>query len=432
MTTNPLYDPYCILMKVYGDGAYLKQAIADTYIEECYRARTVKVAYGVLERDAYLSFCIAHYAEKSPKLPVRVLLKVALYFLIDLRKKKYAVTDFAVELCKKLGKGGAAGFVNAFLRKFDEGEIARALPEGKRGIIVKSSYPNFAYELLHKEYGARAEAIATAKSAGVSVRFLPRGEQNAEMSAADALEKNAREYVEKAAGECIKTPFLGGYIFKNFVRDSGYDEGKYTFQSVGSQAICGVVEPCEKLLDACAAPGGKSVLLSEKCAQVTSFEIHAHRVALIQSYAKRAGRENVFAMQKDSREYDPTYEDAFDAVLCDVPCSGFGTVSENPDIKVLKDESVFLSLAEDQRKILDTCARYVKAGGTLYYSTCSLFRRENDAVVADFLRTHAEFTVKEITSPLACDKKKFGLQFLPDTAYGAGFYVAAMKKGENA
>ena len=85
MITNPLYDPYCILMKVYGEKAYLKQAIADTYIEELYRARTVKAAYGVLENDEYFSFCIAHYAAKSPKQPVRVLLKVALYFLLFLQ-----------------------------------------------------------------------------------------------------------------------------------------------------------------------------------------------------------------------------------------------------------------------------------------------------------------------------------------------------------
>ena len=98
MTTNPLYDPYCILMKVYGEKAYLKQAIADTYIEEAYRARTVKVVYGVLENDEYFSYCISRYAAKSPKQSVRVLLKVSLYFLLNLQKKRYAVTDFAVEL----------------------------------------------------------------------------------------------------------------------------------------------------------------------------------------------------------------------------------------------------------------------------------------------------------------------------------------------
>lgn len=441
MTTNPLYDPYCVLMKVYADKAYLKQAIADTYIEETYRSRTVKAAYGVLEEDEYFSFCIAYYAEKSPKLPVRVLLKVALYFLLRLEKKRYAVTDFAVELCKKLGKGGCAGFVNAFLRRFDEEEVKAALPKGKRGFLIAASYPEFAYDLLKKEYGSRADKIASAKSAGVSVRFLPTYEKEIENDGGSGeitariaekvsatAEENAAPYLEKAAGAYVKTPFAGGYIFKNFVRDDAYDCGKYTFQSVGSQAICGVIEPCEKLLDACAAPGGKSVLLSEKCGEVTAFELHEHRAELIKAYAKRTKRRNVSVACKDSRVSDETYIGAFDAVLCDVPCSGFGTVSENPDIKSAKDKGVFASLAADQRRILDTCSSYVKAGGTLYYSTCSVFCAENDDKVEEFLKNHAEFSVKEISSPLSHEKKKYGLQFLPDEAYGAGFYVAALQK----
>ena len=419
MTGNPLYDPYQILMKVYAEKAYLKQAIADTYIEELYRSRTVKVAYGVIENDAYLSFCIARYAEKSPKLPVRVLLKTALYFLTVLKKKRYAVTDFAVELCKKLGKGGAAGFVNAFLRNFDEEKVNAALPKGEKAILIKTGYPAFAYKKLCEEYGARAEKIASAKSAGVSVRFLP------------PVIENAAPYLEKVCGRYIKTPFSGGYIFENFARDSLYDEGKYTFQSVGSQAICGVIKPCGKLLDACAAPGGKSVLLSEKCGEVTAFELHEHRAELIKAYARRAHRENVTAVQKDSRAYDGAYEKAFDAVLCDVPCSGFGTVSENPDIKILKTESAFASLAPDQRQILATCSRYVKEGGALYYSTCSLFQSENDEIVADFLKNNADFSLETVDSPLPHEKKEFGLQFLPDTAYGAGFYVAAMRRADS-
>ena len=202
MTTNPLYDPYQILMRVYADKAYLKRAIADTYIEETYRSRTVKVAYGVLEQDAYLTFCIAKYAEKSPKLPVRVLLKTALYFLLFLNKKRYAVTDFAVELCKKLGKGGAAGFVNAFLRKFDEEEVKKSLPQGREKTLICSGYPPFAYRLLCKEYGARAERIAMAKSEGVSVRFISSdGEDRVKKVARDAAggQKGVRRHARAEA-----------------------------------------------------------------------------------------------------------------------------------------------------------------------------------------------------------------------------------------
>ncbi len=315
------------------------------------------------------------------------------------------VTDCAVDLCKKLGKSGVSGFVNAFLRRFDEGE-AQAAAKAEWQTL---SYPEFAYEMLKKEYGARAKAVALATSKGVSVRF----------------ERGVEEYEERAH---IKTPFEKNYIFENFARDSGYDEGKYTFQSVGSIAICDVVSPCESLLDACAAPGGKSVLLAKKCQEVTSFELHPHRVELIRQYKARMGVENITEMQKDSSVFDPAFEEKFDGVLCDAPCSGFGTISENPDIKLFRKKEDFPSLQKAQREILSTVSRYVKKGGALYYSTCSLFQCENDDVVANFLKNHPEFTVEEIDSPLSHDKKKYGLQFLPDTAYGAGFYVCKMIK----
>lgn len=409
MLSNPVYDPFLILTKIYSDGAHVKQAIADTYIEEQYRSRTVRIVYGVLENDGYFDFCIKHYAPKSPKLAVRIILKISLYMLLFLDKKRYMVTDCAVALCKKLGKSGVSGFVNAFLRRFDKNAVDGALPSGIEGEAIRVSYPVYAYELLKKEYGERAKAIAEARSAGVSVRF----------------EKNAEEYESRPH---TKTPFAGNYIFENFTRDEGFDKGEYTFQSVGSIAICDCVSPCESLLDCCAAPGGKSVLLAKKCQGVTAFELHEHRVELIRQYKTRMGVNNITEIQKDSSVYDPAYSEAFDAVLCDAPCSGYGTVSENPDIKLFRKKEDLISLAKAQLSILSNVSRYVKQGGALYYSTCSLFACENDGIVEAFLKTNSEFTVETLDSPLAHDKKKYGLQFLPDTAYGAGFYVCKLQK----
>ena len=409
MLSNPVYDPFLILTKIYSDGAHVKQAIADTYIEEQYRSRTVRIVYGVLENDGYFDFCIKHYAPKSPKLAVRIILKISLYMLLFLDKKRYMVTDCAVALCKKLGKSGVSGFVNAFLRRFDKNAVDGALPSGIEGEAIRVSYPVYAYELLQKEYGERAKAIAEARSAGVSVRF----------------EKHAEEYESRPH---TKTPFAGNYIFENFTRDEGFDKGEYTFQSVGSIAICDCVSPCESLLDCCAAPGGKSVLLAKKCQRVTAFELHEHRVELIRQYKTRMGVNNITEIQKDSAVYDPAYSESFDAVLCDAPCSGYGTVSENPDIKLFRKKEDLISLAKAQLSILSNVSRYVKQGGALYYSTCSLFACENDGIVEAFLKTNSEFTVETLDSPLAHDKKKYGLQFLPDTAYGAGFYVCKLQK----
>ncbi len=413
MLSNPIYDPFQILTKIYQGGAHVKQAIADTYIEEQYRSRTVKIVYGVLENDTYFDFCIKSNVDKSPKPVVRILLKISLYMLLFMDKKRYMVTDCAVSLCKKLGKSGVSGFVNAFLRRFDREETDKKLPKGNVGEAIACSYPLYAYEWLKKEYGNRAKAIASARSTGVSVRF-----------------EREEKYLERERIETAFSAKYKHYIFENFARDEGFDEGDYTFQSIGSIAICDCVSPCENMLDACAAPGGKSVLLAKKCKKVTSFELHEHRVALIGQYKARMGVENVCEMQKDSSVFDKAYEEKFDGVLCDVPCSGYGTVSENPDIKISRTKEDFASLAKAQKAILQTCSKYVKKGGALYYSTCSLFESENDKIVGEFLENNPEYEVETIDSPLCHDRKKYGLQFLPDSAFGAGFYVCKMvRKG---
>lgn len=405
--TNPFYDPYLILTRVYAGGAHLKIALSEQPIEELNRARTVKTVYGVLENDGYLSHCIRTFAPKSPKQSARILLKISLYWLLFLKKPKYMVTDTAVDLCKKLGKGGMAGFLNAFLRAFDESKIK--IPEGIDGLCMRSNFPRFAAERLIARYGERAENIMLAKSGGVGVRFV-RGEER----------YLARPHTE--------TPFAHLYCFEHFARDEGFFAGDYTFQSVGSVAICDAIEPCERLLDACAAPGGKSVLLSGKCREIVACELHAHRKALIESYTARMNVGNVTATVCDSSVYREEWREYFDGVLCDVPCSGLGTVAENPDLPLRKTEEDFLALPALQRSILYNCARYVKAGGALYYSTCSVMEEENDGVIGTFLKEHPEFRAEQITSPLVHEKTAYGLQFLPDNAFGAGFYVVKMRK----
>ncbi len=405
--TNPFYDPYRILTRVYAEGAHLKIALSEEPIEELNRARTVKTVYGVLENDGYFSHCIRTFAPKNPKQSARILLKISLYWLTVLKKPRYMVTDTAVDLCKKLGKGGMAGFLNAFLRAFDEKKVV--VPAGIDGLQMRSNFPRFALEKVCAEYGERAESIVLAKSGGVGVRFV-RGEEN---------------YLSRPH---TNTPFEHLYLFEHFTRDEGFFAGDYTFQSVGSVAICNAVEPCERFLDACAAPGGKSVLLSSKCREIVACELHEHRKALIESYIGRMGVTNVTTVQCDSSRFEKKWEEGFDGVLCDVPCSGLGTVAENPDLPLRKTEEDFAALPALQKSILSNCARYVKKGGKLYYSTCSIMKEENDGVVGAFLKEHPNFEAEQITSPLAHEKTKYGLQFLPDAAFGAGFYVVKMRK----
>lgn len=403
--TNPLTDPYLILTKVYRDGKFLKQAISETAVEPLNKGRTVKICYGVLEKDVYLDHIIGGNVKKQPKSAVKIILKIALYMLEFMDKHDYMVVDSAVELVKKAGKDGASGFVNAFLRSY---KIPPYPDKADERLSIECSSPLWLVKRVKRSYKGETTKILTAPSEGVCVRFV----------------KGEDAYSEK---ERIGTPFEGAYIFKNFVRDEKFDRGEYTFQSVGSIAICSVISPCEKLLDACAAPGGKSVLLTQKCREVTACELHPHRVELIDSYAKRMGVK-VNAIQADSSVFNPVYENSFDGVLCDVPCSGTGVINENPDIKLFRNESDLESLNKIQLAILENCSRYVKDGGSLYYSTCSILPEENDSIIFSFLERHHEYTLEIPDCELAHRKTKFGLQFLPHISLGAGFFVTKLIK----
>ena len=404
--TNPLTDPYLVLSKVYKEGAYLKQAIASVPIEPLNKARTVKICYGVMEKDIFLEAVIAENVQRQPKSAIKIILKIAVYMLEFLGKRDYMVVDYAVELTKKTGKEGAAGFVNAFLRSYK----LPCVPESADArLSLEYSAPLWLVKKLKRSYKGEAEKILGAESLGVCVRF----------------ERNSEKYLEKPHTD---TPFKGVYIFKNFTRDEGFFAGDYTFQSVGSAAICNAVQPGKNLLDACAAPGGKSVLLSKKFESVTSCELHAHRAALIEDYARRMGVNNVRVMHTDSAVFNPDFEEKFDAVLVDAPCSGTGVINENPDIKFFRKESDVENLSRVQLEILLNCARYVKTGGSLYYSTCSVLPEENDSVAYEFLRANSGFELDIPDSPLGHAVTKFGLQFLPHISLGAGFFLTRFLK----
>jgi 16S rRNA (cytosine967-C5)-methyltransferase len=395
-----------VLTKVYSGGKFLKQAISETIIEPLNKARTVKICYGVLEKDEYLNYLIEQNTRTTPKSAVRLILKIALYMLEFMDKHNYMVVDSAVELTKKLGKGGAAGFVNSFLRSYK----VPPLPErADERMSVECSAPLWLVKKLKRSYKGEAKQILTAESNGLCVRF----------------ERNEEKYLQKPH---IATPFPHVYIFKNFVRDEGFFSGDYTFQSVGSVAICTAIEGCNNFLDACAAPGGKSVLISKKCQRVVAQELHEHRVNLIGDYCRRMGVDNVTAVQADGTVFNPEYENAFDGVLCDVPCSGTGVINENPDIKLNRKEEDIATLSALQLKILENCSRYVKSGGRLYYSTCSVLPEENDSVVYSFLQLHPEYALTIPTSPLENKQTKFGLQFLPHISLGAGFFLTSFTK----
>lgn len=411
---NVFYDSYRILFSVYSEGAFLKQAMTETFIEEKNRAHTTKICYGVTERDIEFEYVLSKLCEKRPKQVIRIILKIAMYSLKYLKTAPYAVVDTAVELTKKLGKGGMAGFVNAFLRKYIKNPVEEPTELFEK-LSVRYSYPIFAVKRLCADYGTdRAESIMSGSSEMTCVRFLN--------------DTDGEKYLSERRWKYEKTPFHNAFFVNGFKRDADYDRGIYTFQSIGSVAICDMVEPDGDLLDACAAPGGKSVNLADKFKTVTAFELHEHRTNLIREYAKRMHKDNITAINKDSSVFDPEYADKFDAVLCDVPCSGYGVVKDNPDIKLRRTEEDVKNISETQSKILKICSSYVKRGGYLYYSTCSVFKSENEEICLDFLKDNPDFRLCEPTTLLPHKKMNAGISFLPDVSFGAGFYFCKFKR----
>ncbi len=410
---NYFYDCYQILNKVYSQNSYIKQAINGTFIEEKNRALIVKTCYGVLDKDIELSYYINYLTEKSPKLVIRTILKISMYAIKYLDKKEYAVTKNAVELTKKLGKGGASAFVNAFLRKFVKTEFV--LPKEKlENLSIKYSYPLFAIKELEKDFGLeRLEKILSAKNEKTCLSFYL---------------TDGKEYLENLGVDFEFTPFENVFLAKNFVRNSDYDLGVYTYQALGSVAICDVVEKGENLLDCCSAPGGKSIRLSHKFNSVLSWDIHEHRVSLIEEYIKRMNRQNITAEKKDAKVVDKQFDSKFSAVLCDVPCSGMGVVNDNPDIKLNREETNIKQLNLEQLAILKTASKYVKIGGYLYYSTCSIFNSENIDIVKEFLRENINYEICKIDSKLPHEDIMGTNLFLPDISGGLGFYVAKLKR----
>ncbi len=412
---NYFYDCYRILNKVYSEKSFIKQAITSTDIEEKNRAFTVKTCYGVLDKDIELSYYIKIFAEKSPKLSIRTILKIGMYDIKYLGKKEYAVIDNAVELVKKLGKKGASGFVNAFLRKFAKERDDVKLPGNvEEYLSVKYSYPLFAVKELLKVYGReRTEQIISAENQTTTLVFY---------------DVDGEKYLTERNINFEKTPYKNVFSTKNFIRNADYDKGVYTYQALGSVAICEAVEKGEKLLDCCSAPGGKSIRLSYKFNQVTSWDIHEHRVNLIKEYASRMKRRNVYPMVNDAKEYQSNFSENFDAVLVDAPCSGLGVLNDNPDIKLNRTYDDVLSLIKEQTAILDTVSKYVKVGGYLYYSTCSVLDCENIKVVNDFLSKHPEYQSEKLTSELSYEQKGDAVAFLPDISGGLGFFIAKLKR----
>lgn len=406
---SALDKSYKALTEVLREGAFVNLAL--NALDEKERAEATRIIYGTLEKYFEIQSILNRLVPRAPKSAVKVILMQGIYALLYMNIPPYAVVNDSVELVANEGMRELKGFVNAILNKVARKEFT--LPkEGEDGYEeVKYNLPAWLIEEVKKEYPSGYDAILSATG---------REEEHVRLAARADV-----SVFEKNAGTYEKT--LTGYFVKNtpFIKDL-FNKGLLTYQSYTSTlAVLALGDiKGKKLYDVCAAPGGKSVYAAERGAIVTASDLYPHRVGLIRDYARRMGV-TLNAVCGDALVYKKDYASSFDAVLVDAPCSGLGVISKRRDIIFKRSLADIDRLAALQLSILKNCASYVKSGGLLLYSTCTILKKENGGVVEAFLRSNPSFALEEL--PFSGGESG-EMQFLQDNKGTDGFYIAAMRK----
>lgn len=412
-----------VLLRVERDGAYLTVAMEEgtnSLSERRERAFFSRLARGTLERQITLDSILApHLSRPMGKLDpeIRVVLRLGAYqllFMEDLPTS--AAVNESVALCTKLRKTSAKGFVNGVLRALLRKKDAAALTEDQR-----LSVPKALYESLCGQLGCRRATAFLEDSLLPTPAFLRVNTTKCTRDELAAL--LAEEGVETKAVEGFPNALevtLGG----DLQRLRSFSKGLFHQQDISSQKAAELLgaQPGDRVLDCCAAPGGKSFTIAESMGdtgEIVSGDIYPARVALMEKSARRLGLSAVKPAVRDAGE-PPQGEGAFQRVLCDLPCSGLGIIRRKPEIKY-KPFSQFLELPALQGRLLGAAATALSPGGRLVYSTCTLREEENAHVVRRFLRENGDFYLLEELLPGGM------ITLCPGEEYrGDGFFIAVL------
>ncbi|MCL2500070.1 MAG: 16S rRNA (cytosine(967)-C(5))-methyltransferase RsmB [Defluviitaleaceae bacterium] len=426
-----------VLMEVTENAAYaniaLRKALGTGGSDARDRAFVTELVNETLRNLGFIDTVINHFSTlpvDMMKPSIRNLLRMSVCQLRVLTKiPPHAAVHEAVELAKSQGFAKLSGFVNGVLRSIVRKPNEPELPEGDW--VVRYSYPEaLAADLIHWLGEERAEEFARNSHAIPSVTVYA--------NTTKLCSDNNSEY---DFGEEINGETLGGgfrtlrnagditalQAFKNglfFVMDPG---AMWAVHALG-------LKPTDTLFDMCAAPGGKSfaaACVMGGAGEITAMDIHPHRVQLMDKTIRRLGLKSIKTKVGDGT--NPSYNNKYDAVLLDAPCSGLGTLRKRPEIKYRYD-GPDPTLLETQRALLESAATYVKPGGTLVYSTCTVTREENIDRVRQFCKEHPSFTIEPL--PMLPDEKTIPhfvedncLQLLPGE-YNDGFFIARLRYNE--
>lgn len=404
MANNIFRQSYEILTKVLKEKAYLNLEMKNTTSKA-----VAKIVYGVMDKYYFLDYAIDCLTSKKPKINILILLYIAGYCLIFLKTPYNVVLNGIHEIMDDMGKGGLKPFADAIIKKLNETTISLPPKSDKRYLEVKYNMPSFLVGMYRKDYLENFEDII----------------KTPEFNRVHIRSKCKDEEIFKVDNTAIKT--LTGFYVKNNKEISLLSLlGKVTYMGYSSSLVAESIKITngENVLDVCAAPGGKAVMLAEKGANIIACDIYKHRLQLINDYAKRM-KVNLKTVLADATIYNEKWKESFDIVLADVPCSGLGVADKKKDVVFNRSYEDIVNIAKLQYQILDNVKEYVKKGGLLVYSTCTVFNMENKDNINKFLYNNSDFTLETIDLPYEnCGQ----LQFLPDGKGTEGFYICHMRK----
>ena len=408
-------------------------------IEKKEKGLATEIVYGVIENRKYLDYIINKLSKikvKNMSSFVKIILRMGTYQILFLDNiRDYAAVNETVKLAVKYDRK-SSGFVNAILKN----EIRQAdtikdidIKDPARKLAVKYSYQQWIIENWIEKFGE-----------DFTEDLLMAGNERPEMYVRVNTMKTDREtlikefkkdginaYPVKMVDEAVRVEKLKG-IEKNRL----YLSGKFTVQDISSMLVGKVADPKEgwNVLDMCSAPGGKSThiaTLMNNTGKVVSRDVFDHKIKLINATAKRLGITNIHAENFDASEFDSESVEKYDCVITDVPCSGFGIIRRKPEIKY-KSREELADLPEIQSKILENAAHYVKKGGTLIYSTCTVQDSENIDIINNFLEKNSDFELVPITEVNVDleEQEKGYIKIYPNIHGIDGFFIAKMRKKE--
>lgn len=415
----------------WSDG-YLRNAIRKAELSGRDAALCTRLAFGVLQNRMLLDWHLARLSSiPLERLEPAVLncLRLGIYQMLFLdRVPAHAAVNESVAMAKRNSRNPrASALVNAVLRAFDRSR-GEGLPQPEE-LSVRYSHPNW----LVKEFSS------TLPAGEVEAMLAADNTQPATQAQVNTLKTTVFALTEELtqAGVAVTPhPWLSGCLelggTGSLEELPAFQEGRFYVQDAAARlaVLASGAEPGMKVLDACAAPGGKSfaaAIQMEDRGSILSCDLHPHKQKLIEDGAKRLGVKHITAAVMDGRRFDPSLENRFDLVIADVPCSGLGIIRKKPDIRY-KDPVPLAGLPSVQRDILTNVSHYIRPGGVLLYATCTLLRRENEDVALWFSDNHKDFIVEPFSLPDPIGRTEGMVTLWPHRHGTDGFFIAKFRR----